>query len=429
MHTVRTFATMHCMTQQVNTSTLKGFKELLPQEQMAFNAMLETIRTTYESYGFIPLDTPVLERAEVIRAKAGGETEQQIYEFTKGTTDYAMRFDLTVPLARYVAEHERELAFPFRRYAIGKVYRGERPQAGRLREFYQCDIDIIGKGEISLSADAELPHIINDIFSQLITVPFTIRVNNRKTLNSFFSSLGVETDTALRALDKLDKIGPEGVRTELTEQGISADAIDKILAFATIKGTNAEILNTLEDMGVECAELRYVAEHAPVQIDLSIARGLAYYTGTVYETTLDDYLEIGSVCSGGRYDNLAGMYTNTALPGVGVSIGLSRLFDQLTARELIPLGASTPTRVLVVGEAGELPSALRQSGTPTEQAATDDISKALKYANKLGIPYVVIVGDEERAAGKYTLKDMQTGEQETLEKDAILAQCQTKTTT
>lgn len=409
------------MSQTIDTSTLKGFKELLPQEQMAFNAMLDTIRETYERYGFIPLDTPVLERAEVIKAKAGGETEQQIYEFTKGDTEYAMRFDLTVPLARYVAAHERELAFPFRRYAIGKVYRGERPQAGRLREFYQCDVDIIGKGSLSLSADAELPLIIQDIFTRLLSTPFTIKVNNRKTLDSFFSTLGVDTTATLRVLDKLDKIGEEGVRAELTELGVVGDTVDAILAFASIRGTNEEILTQLEEMGVECADLRYVAERAPVQIDLSIARGLAYYTGTVYETTLDRYPEVGSVCSGGRYDNLASAYTSAVLPGVGISIGLSRLFDQLVARDLVHLGASTPTRVLLVGDTGTLSRELRDRDIPTEQASMEDIGKALTYANKLGIPYVVIVGDEERAAGKYALKDMQTGEQQLVGKDAILS--------
>lgn len=413
-------ATILRMSEKVNTSTLKGFKELLPREQILFNALLDIIRFTYERYGFIPLDTPVLERAEVIRAKAGGETEQQIYEFTKGDTEYAMRFDLTVPLARYVAEHERDLAFPFRRYAIGKVYRGERPQAGRLREFYQCDIDVIGKGELSLDADTELPMIIQDIFTQILPTPFTIRVNNRKTLDSFFVTLGVETNATLRILDKLDKIGEDGVRDEFLAAGLSLEVIEKILAFACIKGTNAEILAQLEAMQVECRDLRYVAERAPVQIDLSIARGLAYYTGTVYETRLNEYPEIGSICSGGRYENLAGAYTTMHLPGVGISIGLSRLFDQLTRLNLLTLERSTPTSVLIIGDGSTLAQELRAMGINTEMALGDDFSKLFKYAHKLGIPYVLIRGEEEMQQNKYSVKDMRTGEQQLLDRDAVV---------
>ncbi len=429
---LQTYANIILMT-NINTKTLKGFRELLPMEQMAFNKMLETIRDTYELYGFIPLDTPVLERAEALLAKAGGETEQQIYQFTKGKTDYAMRFDLTVPLARYVAEHERELAFPFRRYAIGKVYRGERPQAGRLREFYQCDIDIIGKGELSLSADAELPSIISSIFTQILptNTRFTIRVNNRKILNGFFSSLDIDQVATMRILDKLDKIGKDGVADELASTGVAQDKIDVILAFSEITGTNTEILAQLTAMDIDNEQFKTgLTELSEVvsditQIDLSIARGLDYYTGTVYETTLDEYPQVGSICSGGRYDNLASTYTSSVLPGVGISIGLSRLFDQLKALELLELGASTPTKVLILStlttKSQELSGELRSGGTPTETQQLGKLDKQLKYANKLGIPYVVIIGDDELTNNNYTLKNMQTGEQQSLDKAGILA--------
>ncbi len=418
---------------KVNTKTLKGFKELLPAEQMAFNKMLETIRKTYELYGFIPLDTPVLERAEALLAKAGGETEQQIYQFTKGKTDYAMRFDLTVPLARFVAEHERELTFPFRRYAIGKVYRGERPQAGRLREFHQCDIDIIGKGDLALSADAELPNIISSIFTKILpnNTKFTIRINNRKILNGLFEWLNIDGVAAMRILDKLDKIGIDGISKELSEIGVEQNKIDSIISFSEITGTNEEILGQLKAMTIDnkafqdgVTELQQVSS-SMTQIDLSIARGLAYYTGTVYETTLDQYPQVGSICSGGRYEDLAGTYTNSLLPGVGISIGLSRLFDQLKTLELLELGASTPTKVLILSidedVKAKLASELRDNGIPTETQALNKLDKQLKYANKLGIPKVIIIGNDEVAKKQYSLKDMVTGEQQTLTKVDILS--------
>ncbi len=414
---------------KVNTKTLKGFKELLPAEQIAFNKMLDIIKSTYELYGFIPLDTPVLERAETLLAKAGGETEQQIYQFTKGKTDYAMRFDLTVPLARYVAEHERELAYPFRRYAIGKVYRGERPQAGRLREFYQCDIDIIDKESLNLNADAELPSIINSTFTKILPskTKFTIRVNDRKILNQFFTSLDVDQTATMRILDKLDKIGIDGVSAALADIGVDAEKIDKIVAFSQISGTNTEILQQLNNMDIDTTDLATIVnanEGNNVQIDLSIARGLDYYTGTVYETTLDDYPQVGSVCSGGRYDDLASTYTNSKLPGVGISIGLSRLFDQLKSLGFLELGASTPTQVLILStsttKSKELASELRAKGIPTEVQELTKLDKQLKYANKLGIPKVIIIGEQELAESKYTLKDMATGEQHLLSVNDII---------
>ncbi len=423
-----------------NTKTLKGFKELLPKEQMLFNTMLSVIKNTYELYGFIPLDTPVLERAETLLAKAGGETEKQIYQFTKGKTNYAMRFDHTVPLARYVAEHERELAFPFRRYAIGRVYRGERPQTGRLREFYQCDIDIIGKNTLPLTADIEIPQIIYALFQKLLpkNTPFTIRVNNRKVLNGFYASLGVDTVATMRIMDKRDKIGTEGVSQELQAIGINRDTIQTILAFSDITGTNTEIIEQLkalnrdnEQFNVGIEELAQVANDLSItQIDLSIARGLDYYTGTVYETTLDNFPQVGSVCSGGRYENLASTYTNSKLPGVGISIGLSRLFDQLLSLDLISLKQATPTQVYIIPatqqqeaiyRAHMLASELRDTrNIPTEVAMIYKLDKAMKYANKLGIPKVIIIGEDELVQNVYTFKNMHTGTQQTLDKEAVL---------
>jgi histidyl-tRNA synthetase len=415
----------------VNTKTLKGFKEFLPWEQMAFNKMLDTIRHTYELYGFIPIDTPILERTETLLAKAGGDTEKEIYQFTKGTTNYAMRFDHTVPLARYVAEHERELAFPFRRYTIGKVYRAERPQAGRFREFYQCDIDIVGKDTLPFAADAEIPHIINRVFTQLLPTgtKFTIKINNRKILNGFFNHLKLDQVAAMRILDKIHKIGEEGIAKELATIGASRETIDAIISLSRVTGTNDEILTQLSQLGITdhtfftgLQELTAVASDDLTQIDLSIARGLDYYTGTVYETTLDEHPEVGSICSGGRYDDLASTYTSAVLPGVGISIGLSRLFDQLQRLELLPKTKSTPTEVLIISEevtqVASLTEELRQASIATE-ISEKNLDKALKYANKLGIPYVIIIGEDELKQNKYTLKDMQSGEQQTLDKDAL----------
>ena len=324
--------------------TLSGFMELLPAPQQQMERIMEILRKTYSLYGFTPLDTPVIESSEVLLAKAGGETEKQIYRFQKGDSDLSLRFDLTVPLAKYVALHYNELSFPFRRYQIGKVYRGERAQRGRFREFYQADIDIIGDGKLDITNEAEIPSIIYQTFSALGLKRFQIRVNNRKILNGFYGLLGLTEKSAdvMRTVDKLDKIGPEKVKTILVEDfGVSEADAGEILKFIAIRGTNEEVLAALEgytgknemfDQGL--AELKtvvgYLADFGvPAEnfaVDLTIARGLDYYTGTVYETTLLDHPEIGSVCSGGRYDNLAEFYTDRQLPGVGISIGLTRLF-------------------------------------------------------------------------------------------------------
>lgn len=431
--------------ERLQTKALSGFMELLPAQQRVFDSMLATIRSTYESFGFTPIETPILERAAVLLAKAGGETEKQIYRFTKGDTDLAMRFDLTVPLARYVAEHQGLLIFPFRRYAIGKVYRGERPQAGRFREFYQCDVDVIAEGSLSLSFDAEMPCIINAIFRKLGFERFTVRLNNRRILNGLFAGLGISdiASSVMQSIDRLEKIGVDAVKEELLSLGVEDSVIVRILSFITIGGSNDEILAKLRALDIDHPEFANgVSDLAEVValirasnvpesnfvIDLTIARGLDYYTGTVYETRLDEYPEIGSVCSGGRYDNLAEQYTNRKFPGVGVSIGLTRLFDQLYKRQIINDGAVTPTRVLVIPLADDiapslaLASGLREGGTPAEVWYGDTkMKKSLGYANKIGIPYAVLIGPDELEKGVYTLKDLTSGKQEQLDLVSLLA--------
>ena len=332
--------------------TLSGFMELLPDEQILFNQMKKTIEETYQKYGFLPLDTPVIELSEVLLAKAGGETEKQIYRFNKGDNDLSLRFDLTVPLSKYVAKNYGNLNFPFRRYQIGKVYRGERTQKGRFREFYQCDIDVIGDGELDLINDAELPSVIYTIFTKLGFSNFTIRINNRKILNGLFESLNQKEKAVeiLRIIDKIDKIGKDAVIEELEKIEVEKEAVEKIIEFISINGTSDEKIEKLKKLNIEnetyikgVEELEYVVKHMRMfeipennfNVDLTIARGLDYYTGTVYETFLNDYRKLGSVCSGGRYENLAEYYTDKKLPGVGVSIGLTRLFYKLNEMNLI----------------------------------------------------------------------------------------------
>lgn len=429
----------------VKPSTLPGFMELLPKDQILFNKILDTIRKTYEEFGFIPLDTPLIEKSEVLLAKGGGETEKQIYRFTKGDTDMALRFDLTVPLARYVAQHFSDLTFPFRRYHIGKVYRGEKSQRGRFREFYQCDVDIIGNGKLSVVYDAEIVSIIYATFNNLGFKDFTIKINNRKVLNGFFASLNIEnTVDVLRTIDKLEKIGEKGVISELKGIGLTENTIDKILNFIKIQGTNQEKLQALKslDMHTEVFqngidELTTVIEYINsfgvpeknYMIDLTIARGLDYYTGTVYETFLDNYPEIGSVCSGGRYENLAEYYTTQKLPGVGVSIGLSRLFYQLKEAGLLESDTpSTLTKVLVVPMDAtcneysiKVANTLRESGIISEVYFEEvKVGKKLNYANKLDIPYVVLIGEDEIQRQMVSLKNMKTGYQETLAIDEVI---------
>lgn len=417
--------------------TLPGFMELKPNEQILFNQIKEKIEESYKRFGFLPLDTPILELSEVLLAKAGGETEKQIYRFTRGD-DLAMRFDLTVPLAKYVSKNYGELQFPFRRYQIGKVYRGERPQKGRFREFYQADIDIIGDGELSIMNDAEIPSIIYTTFKSLGFDDFTIRINNRKILNGLFEYLNiVELSTEImRIIDKLEKIGKENVKLELLKLNIKEEIVDKILEFISIFGNNEEKIEALEKLNIKnevfekgLFELKEVVKYIRLfgvpeenfSIDLTIARGLDYYTGTVYETFLDNYREIGSVCSGGRYDNLAENYTDKSLPGVGIAIGVTRLFDQLNDLKLIKTEKESISDVLVISTSDDVSECLpvantfRKEGINTEVYMNDKKMKAkFKYADKLKIPYVAIIGEDELKENKVSLKNLVTGKQDTI---------------
>ena len=420
---------------KVTPRTLSGFMELQPTEQVMFNQMKEKIEKSYKRFGFLPLDTPVLELSEVLLAKAGGETEKQIYRFTKGDTDLAMRFDLTVPLAKYVAQNYGTLPFPFRRYQIGKVYRGERPQKGRFREFYQADIDIIGDGELSLLNDAEIPSIIYTTFKELGFDNFTIRINNRKILNGFFESLQLtdESTNIMRVIDKLEKVGIDNVKAELAAFGIAEDSIAKILDFISITGNDDDKIIALEKLDITnttfksgLLELKEVTKNIKLfgvpesnfTIDLTIARGLDYYTGTVYETFLNDYKQIGSVCSGGRYDNLAEYYTDKPLPGVGISIGLTRLFYQLNELNSVKVDKQSISDVLVISMSDDISaclpveSAFRNEGINTEIYMNNKKLKAkFKYADKLKIPYAAILGEDEVKNGTVSLKNLLTGEQ------------------
>ena len=436
---------------QIKPHTLSGFMELLPQPQLQMEAIMEVLRRTYGLYGFTPLDTPAIEAADVLLAKGGGETEKQIYRFQKGDSDLALRFDLTVPLAKYVALHYGELSFPFRRYQIGKVYRGERAQRGRFREFYQADIDIIGDGKLDITNEAEIPAIIYQTFTSLGLKRFQIRVNNRKILNGFYAMLGLteQSGDIMRTVDKLDKIGTEKVRTLLVDEcGVSADSAGEILKFIAITGGNEQVLAALEsyrgrnevfDEGLD--QLNTVVKYlsafgVPAEnfaVDLTIARGLDYYTGTVYETTLLDHPEIGSVCSGGRYDNLAEYYTDRQLPGVGISIGLTRLFYVLGEQGLLnPDLPTAPADVLILPMTAELSPAvtlatrLRAAGVRTQLYTEQKKFKAkMSYADKLGVPYVVFLGDDEIAGNVVACKDMTSGEQTTLPFAETLALIQT----
>ncbi len=423
----------------IKPRTLSGFMELLPGKQAQFERMLEVLRKTYASYGFAALDTPVIEDAQILLAKGGGDTEKQIYRFQKGDSDLALRFDLTVPLAKYVALHANDLAFPFRRYQISKVYRGERAQRGRFREFYQADIDIIGDGKLDIINEAEIPAIIYKVFKGFGLSRFQIRVNNRKILNGFYEMLHLshKASDIMRTVDKLDKIGTRKVGMLLIDElDISEDHADDIICFMLIKGTNAEVLEKLEeyrgrnetfDQGLE--ELKAVCENlsafgvpeANFAVDLTIARGLDYYTGTVYETTLLDHPEIGSVCSGGRYDNLAGYYTDRQLPGVGISIGLTRLFYVLDEQGLLnPELPTAPCDALVlpmgdIAPAVALAETLRGHGLRVQlYGEQKKFKQKMAYADKLGVKFAVLLGEDEIAAGKCSVKNMTTGEQVTV---------------
>jgi histidyl-tRNA synthetase len=426
--------------------TLSGFMELLPAPQQQMERIMEVLRQTYSLYGFTPLDTPIIEASEVLLAKGGGETEKQIYRFSKGDADLSLRFDLTVPLAKYVAMHYSELSFPFRRFQIGKVYRGERAQRGRFREFYQADIDIIGDGKLAPINDAEIPAIIYKVFSTLGLKRFQIRVNNRKILNGFYAMLGLSelSGDVMRTVDKLDKIGVDMVRAILVDDySIPVEKADEILKFISISGGSEAIIQSLEgyrgrdplfDEGLD--ELSMVVKYlgsfgVPAEnfvVDLTIARGLDYYTGTVYETTLLDHPQVGSVCSGGRYDNLAEYYTEKQLPGVGISIGLTRLFYVLGEQGMLnPELPTAPTDVLIMPMTEDLAPAisfatlLRENGIRTQLHCEEKKFKAkISYADKLRIPYVVFLGEDEINTGTVACKDMATGEQTKLDAAATV---------
>ena len=425
--------------ERIKPHTLSGFMELLPHKQQQLERMMQILRDTYSRYGFAPLDTPAIEDAQILLAKGGGETEKQIYRFQKGDSDLALRFDLTVPLAKYVALHCNELAFPFRRYQISKVYRGERAQRGRFREFYQADIDIIGDGKLDILNEAEIPAIIYNVFRGFGLERFQIRVNNRKILTGFYAmqALSEKSGDIMRTVDKLDKIGTEKVRAILVEDcQLTQEQADEILRFISITGTNEEVLAALEgyagrneifDKGLE--ELKAVTVNlgafgVPEQnfaVDLTIARGLDYYTGTVYETTLLDHPEIGSVCSGGRYDDLAGYYTEKQLPGVGISIGLTRLFYVLDEQGLLnPELPSAPADAIVlpmgdVTPAISLAQELRSYGIRVQlYGEQKKFKQKMSYCDKLAVPYAVLLGEDEIAQGKCSVKDMRTGQQVTV---------------
>jgi len=428
--------------------TMPGVLELLPLDQIAFQRMLDVIRRNYERFGFLPVETPVIEFSDVLLTKTGGETERQVY-FVQSTgalaqekdrPELALRFDLTVPLARYVAEHEHDLSFPFRRYQMQRVYRGERAQRGRFREFYQCDIDVIGKDALSVRYDAEIPAVIYSVFRELDVGAFTIQMNNRKLMRGYFEGLGIDDAEkqmlVLREVDKLDKRGPQYVRDTLTGEafGLSQEAADRILDFVQVRSTSLadawakldalgsggetfeqgraelkEVLGLLRDFGVP--ETHFV-------LNLSIARGLDYYTGTVYETTLNDHPDIGSVCSGGRYENLAGQYTKSHLPGVGISIGLTRLFWQLRDAGLIERAQSTVDVLVTQMDAADLPhyialaTELRQAGIATEVVMEGGkLGKQFKYADRAGIRFVLVLGEDELARNVVTVKDLRREDQ------------------
>ncbi len=424
------------MSNKVTPKILSGFMELLPAEQLAFNKMHDTIRGVYESFGFVPVDTPVLELSNILLAKAGGDTEKQIYRFQKGDNDLCMRFDLTVPLARFVAQHQNDLTFPFRRYHIGKVYRGERPQKGRFREFYQADVDIIGSEKLSVAYDAEIIGIIYAALTKLGLKRFKVHLNNRKLLHGFYESLGLteQSTEILRIVDKMDKIGVDNVTACLRDLALSETQIQSILDMVAITGTSAEVLQQLRETGIEndmfqtgLTELETVVgavlalgvPETHFVVDLKITRGLDYYTGTVYETLVDGY-NWGSICSGGRYENLAGYYTDRKLPGVGMSIGLTRLFDVLRDEGLInaptkttadvlllPMGEDTLTHTLKTA------ATLRAAGIKVETSAADGKFKnKMMYANKIGVSFVGVIGSDEAAANAVAIKDMETGTQE-----------------
>lgn len=433
------------MSDKIKPRTISGFLELLPNDQIVFNQMIDKIRKTYESFGFLPLDTPIIELSEILLAKAGGETEKQIYRFNKGEHDLSLRFDLTVPFAKYVAMNQNELVFPFKRYQIGKVYRGERPQKCRFREFYQCDVDVISD-KLDIINDAEMVNIIYEAFKLLDLAKFTICINNRKILNGLFEALAISDKKVevLRVIDKIDKIGEKAMREELEQLGIGNEVINRVCEFILIAGNTDEKIAKLKQMKIDnetfsegLMELEKVAKYVKefgipednFRIDLKIARGLDYYTGTVYETFFDEYRNLGSICSGGRYDNLTEYYTDRKFQGVGISIGLTRLYAQLKEMGLIKSSEASITKVLVIpmeenasGFALEVAKSLRGNAINTEVYSNfyKDMKTKLKYADRLNIPFVCVIGENEIEENCVMLKNMKEKTQEKVSKEELL---------
>ena len=427
---------------KLNTKPLPGMMELLPEEQMEFNRILGVVKAHHAAFGYAEIDTPVIERTETLLAKAGGETEKQIYRFKKGDNDLSLRFDLTVPTARFVAENISHLTFPFKRSQIGKVYRGERSQRGRFREFYQCDIDVIGREKLSLNYDAEVMAVIYAIFKELNLGKFTLRINNRNIMSGLFEGLGVVGSAVelMALIDRAEKISGEDFSRQLKELGIGREAEQMILEFIKIDGESGQVLQRLRDLATtfekntrflgginELEKVSGVLKQMAVsednfKLDMLIVRGLDYYTGTVFETVLDDFKDIGSVASGGRYDNLASSYSKEVLPGVGASIGLTRLFWSLRELGLLKFQQKTPAEYLIVpftenevAVALDLANKMRTQGKKVEVLLEEmNIKKAFKFADKRGVKYVVPIGEDKAKSGEFVVQDMITGEKSLL---------------
>ena len=426
----------------IQPSTLPGMMELLPEDQMVFDTIKRRIEDVFIKNAFFSIDTPAIEKLDVLLSKGGGETSKQVYRIDSSKKNQGLRFDLTVPLAKYVSMYMQDLAFPFRRYQIAKVYRGERNQKGRYKEFYQCDIDIIGNEKLSLYNDAEIVKCMYEALKSIDVPDFEFQFNNRKLLNGYFSDLGIEDfESCLRIIDKLDKIGIDNVKEELSKINLDDEKIDSILSFLQIDGTNQEIIEKLESLNIDnelfvCGleELKFVYEDilslgvSPdnIKINLSITRGLDYYTGSVFETFFKEYREIGSICSGGRYDSLANNFTKSKLPGVGMSIGLTRLFYQLQELNLVK-GQQTNFDCIIIPMKGyeknavKLMKDLRSSSVRCMSYLEDDkLKKKFNYADKLSVKYVIIIGQDEVEQNKFTLRNMENGNQELLELNQII---------
>ncbi len=426
----------------VKPSILPGTMELLPQEQLIFNKMKDIIRETYELFSFLPIDTPSMEKREILLAKGGGETEKQIYNIENTSTETSLRFDLTVPLARYVSMHEHELKFPFKRYQIDKVYRGERNQKGRYREFYQCDVDIIGDDTLSKFYDAELVKIISIIFKKFGFDKFTIMINNRNIMNGFLRSLGVEdTVAAVRALDKYDKIGRESLEELLLGQGINSDAVKKILALIEFEGTNDETIKYLEGLNIDneiflkgLSEMKEVLSNIKLfkvdennyKFTLKLQRGLDYYTSTVIETTLDDYKELGSVAGGGSYENLTQFYSKRNLPGVGISIGLTRLFFQLSEKNILPKFEKDKKSVLIapldidMSYSIDILNELHALNVHSEVLYSKmKMKKIFDFAETNDFDYIIFIGQEELEKKVLSVRDLANKESLSLSLDEL----------